>query len=283
MIIKELVELRDAFLSAGAVVQASAVEEAIEVVRRNLEAYLWRIELPIGSLGHYKIVGYYVDREKAEDEARQIGGAAFPTSPEGVAQHLRVLLKSRSELTFNEFSVLSVPTKTPDAPLLLWAAGLGGENAEVATAMLDLISLMVAGGNASDAAKKLERSELSGFEDPVDRDAELVNECGDSLFYLDKLLARRGRTLEDAARALIAKLDHMRPKKIEFAEGWDAPPTEEELAATVDRWKDVLSGKHRPQRWQDGIGALDADKESNANPYSDQDAQDSGDMFEGQS
>lgn len=115
-------------------------------------------------------------------------------------------------LTFEEFSQRSVPTKTPDGPLLLWASGLGGESAEVAEAMLDLLALVVASGGAQDAAKKIERDQ--GGHDVhglvVDREVQLLKEAGDVLFYLDKLLCKRGLTLELAALALIEKLDGMR-------------------------------------------------------------------------
>lgn len=38
-------------------------------------------------------------------------------------------------------------------------------------------------------------------------DDKMIDECGDVLFYMSRLLRRRGFTLEDAAIALLTKLD----------------------------------------------------------------------------
>lgn len=115
-------------------------------------------------------------------------------------------------LTFRAFSGRAVPLKTPDGSLPLWAAGLGGETGEVVAELLGALSLVVASARVQDLAKKIERD---GDGEDVhgrtpDRDALLLREAGDVLFYLNHLLARRGLTLEGAAEALLAKLDGMR-------------------------------------------------------------------------
>jgi hypothetical protein len=112
-------------------------------------------------------------------------------------------------LTFDEFSERTVPLKTPDGPPLLWAAGLGGEAGEVMEAA---VAVVIHAGRAQDATKKLERDR--GGTDVhgrlVDRDAQMRKECGNVLFYLDRLMRSRGMTLEDAARAQIEVMEAMR-------------------------------------------------------------------------
>jgi hypothetical protein len=107
--------------------------------------------------------------------------------------------------TFDEFTARTVPRKTPDGPPLLWAAGLGGEAGEVMEAA---VAVVVHAGRAQDATKKIERDQggpnMRG--EVVDRDEELKKECGNVLFYVDRLMRSRGMTLEDAALAQIEEM-----------------------------------------------------------------------------
>lgn len=123
----------------------------------------------------------------------------------GAAQLLRDLADGLA-LTFDEFTERTVPRKTPDGPPLLWAAGLGGEAGEVMEAA---VAVVVHAGRAQDATKKIERDRggpnMRG--EVVDRDEELRKECGNVLFYLDRLLRSRGMTLEGAARAQIEAME----------------------------------------------------------------------------
>lgn len=58
-------------------------------------------------------------------------------------------------------------------------------------------------GEVANNVKKIVR-------DGLDLDDEVLIECGDVLFYMSRLLKRRGFTLEDAAQALLDKLDSQR-------------------------------------------------------------------------
>lgn len=116
-------------------------------------------------------------------------------------------------LTFQAFDEGAIPLKTPDGPLLLWATGLGEESAEVAGALLDVLALIASIGRAQGCAKKIVRDGdgPSVHGEVRDLDAALLKEAGDVLFYLNQVLKRRGLTLEQAAMALLVKLDGMRP------------------------------------------------------------------------
>lgn len=58
-------------------------------------------------------------------------------------------------------------------------------------------------GEVANNVKKIVR-------DGRDLDGEVVIECGDVLFYMSRLLKMRGFTLEDAAQALLDKLEAQR-------------------------------------------------------------------------
>lgn len=85
--------------------------------------------------------------------------------------------------------VKSEPALDDAGRLLFQAAGLAGEAGEVAN-----------------EAKKAARDDMLVLDDG-DRTAAIVEECGDVLFYMSRLLRLRGRSLDDAAHALLAKLD----------------------------------------------------------------------------
>jgi NTP pyrophosphatase (non-canonical NTP hydrolase) len=113
-----------------------------------------------------------------------------------------------SGLTFDGFAERAVPRKG-SGPLLLWAAGLGGETGEVAEAVALMVSYAVHAGRVVDLAKKASREEA--HRDPLEATREaLRREAGDALFYLHHTLVRCGLTLEDAALALLAKLEDAR-------------------------------------------------------------------------
>lgn len=120
-----------------------------------------------------------------------------------------------ADLTFAEFQAQALPLYTPDAGILLWAAGLGGEQSEAMDEIRALLTLYLApeagaAGRVQDIAKKIERGRIDERSAMTGLDERLVTECGDVLFYLRALLAARGHTLEDAARACLAKLEAAR-------------------------------------------------------------------------
>jgi phosphoribosyl-ATP pyrophosphohydrolase len=103
-----------------------------------------------------------------------------------------------SDLTFEEFRTRATPVKRldygslgPEGMLLYWSNGLGGESGEVQ----NVVKKMVRDGHAPEL------------------DVALLDEAGDTLFYLTWLLARQGYSLEDAARHCITKLDRKRQEK----------------------------------------------------------------------
>ena len=61
-------------------------------------------------------------------------------------------------------------------------------------------------GEVANAVKKMIR-DMADFHDG---DEAVVSECGDVLFYMSRLLRLRGKTLEDAAFSLLAKLEELR-------------------------------------------------------------------------
>jgi NTP pyrophosphatase (non-canonical NTP hydrolase) len=79
------------------------------------------------------------------------------------------------------------PNEWPHLALLTYHSnGLAGEAGEVANVV-----------------KKMAR-------DGVNLDDKMIDECGDVLFYMSRLLRARGYTLEDASNALLEKLAGMR-------------------------------------------------------------------------
>lgn len=130
----------------------------------------------------------------------------------GTVDAIVAFLGERDGLTFAEFDRRAVPVKTPDGPLLLWATGLGEEAAETIEAAFGFV---VATGRVQGIAKKIERDgdgqDTGRAVTLAGRDAALLKEAGDVLFYLNQVLKRRGLTLEGSARALLAKLEGMRP------------------------------------------------------------------------
>lgn len=89
------------------------------------------------------------------------------------------------------------PPLSGDAMLLYQANALAGEAGEVC-----------------DAVKKIVRDGAS--------DAEVLAECGDVLFYMRRLLVLRGYSIEDAAEALLLKLERQRRELAE--ETFPEPP-----------------------------------------------------------
>lgn len=90
--------------------------------------------------------------------------------------------------------VLTPRKSRGDDSLCFWAAGLGEEAGEVLG-----------------QCKKMVRDSKVPNPPPNDRDAKLLDEAGDVLFYLRQVLAKRGYSLADAAEAIVAKLQSMGP------------------------------------------------------------------------
>lgn len=97
------------------------------------------------------------------------------------------------DMLFTEWERLVIPQKREPTELgrngliLFQATGLAGEAGEVAN-----------------EAKKLARDGLK-----VDSWTKIVDECGDNLFYMQRLLQLGSLGVEDAAKALLRKLDGM--------------------------------------------------------------------------
>lgn len=93
-------------------------------------------------------------------------------------------------LTFAEFHKWALPVKKePDNNGVLYQSNaMCGEAGEVANVV-----------------KKMERDGCT-----LELDAKMVKECGDVLFYMRQLLERRGFTMQDAAEALLHKLDALK-------------------------------------------------------------------------
>src|SRR3954452_887622 len=91
------------------------------------------------------------------------------------------------------------PPLSGDAMLLYQANALAGEAGEVC-----------------DAVKKIVRDGAS--------DAAVLDECGDVLFYMRRLLALRGYSIEDAAEALLLKLERQRRELAEETPAGVEPP-----------------------------------------------------------
>lgn len=101
-------------------------------------------------------------------------------------------------MTFKEFEDAAVPVKRENydelGPLgltLFWSNGLGGEAGEV-----------------QNAIKKIVRDGIN--ESHIE---DVLEECGDVLFYMKQLLERYGLTVEDAAAYCMVKLYKMRQEK----------------------------------------------------------------------
>jgi NTP pyrophosphatase (non-canonical NTP hydrolase) len=98
-------------------------------------------------------------------------------------------------MTFEDWEALVIPTKREpeelgELGLLLYQSnGMAGEAGEV-----------------SNEVKKLVRSGDNGGR----ADEVIVEECGDVLFYMSRLLKQRGLRVEDAAHALLNKLENMK-------------------------------------------------------------------------
>ena len=100
-----------------------------------------------------------------------------------------------TNMRFSEFQRDALPTKSldyedlgPAGVTLYWSNGIGGEAGEV-----------------QNAVKKIIRDGIT------DRRLEnLIEEAGDTLFYLKMTLERYGFTLEDAAAYCLVKLHKMK-------------------------------------------------------------------------
>lgn len=81
-----------------------------------------------------------------------------------------------------------------DDSLCFWATGLGEEAGEV-----------------MGQCKKLVRDHEAPNPIATERDAKIISEAGDVLFYLQQVLAKRGYSLEDAAIVIVNKLGAIGP------------------------------------------------------------------------
>jgi NTP pyrophosphatase (non-canonical NTP hydrolase) len=111
-------------------------------------------------------------------------------------------------MTFEEFeaqvtSVKGDPYLEPAARLLYESNAIGGEAAEVFEAVS---GLLITAGHLQNTVKK-------NIRDDTPLAQNLLDEHGDMLFYMKRLLNCCGFTLEDAAEALLAKLERMRQDK----------------------------------------------------------------------
>ena len=99
-------------------------------------------------------------------------------------------------MTFVEFETKCNPLKTPldSRDITFWGCGLGGECGEV-----------------QNLCKKVDRDQPFGIEGVV-IDQKILDEAGDTLFYLTQVLHKRGMTLNDAARGCLIKLEQMSVK-----------------------------------------------------------------------
>lgn len=98
-------------------------------------------------------------------------------------------------MTFEEFEKQIIPAKR--------------EPTEIGYAGMMLYQSNGMAGEAGEAANEVKKLIRAG--DPVGGSFDaVVEECGDQLFYMSRLLKMRGYRIEDAARALLAKLNGMR-------------------------------------------------------------------------
>lgn len=113
-------------------------------------------------------------------------------------------------MDFNEFHARALPqiTVDNDSPSF-WGNGLGGEGGEVAEAVFNVMGLQLSIASLQNTAKKAERDgnrpELVG---------KVKDEAGDVLFYLRQVLENCGCTMEDAAQALLDKLEAMQARTV---------------------------------------------------------------------
>lgn len=105
-----------------------------------------------------------------------------------------------SDMTFTEFQDKAEPVKPlnhhelgPIGVTLYWSNGLGGE-----------------AGETQNAVKKIVRDGIS-----EKRAENLIEEAGDTLFYLKMTLDRYGFTLKDAAAYCLVKLSRLEAERDE--------------------------------------------------------------------
>lgn len=115
-------------------------------------------------------------------------------------------------LTFDYFATAAKEVKNPlsSKPITFWAVGLGGEVGEFLEAAEDAIKLAIAAGKLLNIAKKIERDQNWQLDKQRELDEKLLSEAGDLMFYIDKVLKKRGLTLNMAAVNCIHKLERMR-------------------------------------------------------------------------
>lgn len=115
-------------------------------------------------------------------------------------------------LTFDYFSTAAKEVKNPlsSKPITFWAVGLGGEVGEFLEVAEDAIKLAIAAGKLLNVAKKFERDQPWRDERQRELDEQMLNEAGDAMFYIDKILKKRGLSLNMAAVYCIHKLERMR-------------------------------------------------------------------------
>lgn len=95
-------------------------------------------------------------------------------------------------MTIAQFELEAEPAKTPleSRDITFWGCGLAGEAGEVCN-----------------VAKKMDRDGTSD-----EHDEHMLEEAGDTLFYLRCMLHKRGLTLVDAALYELNKLDQIRER-----------------------------------------------------------------------
>lgn len=97
-------------------------------------------------------------------------------------------------MDINDFDDQCIPGKIPldSRDITFWGCGLGGECGEVLN-----------------VAKKIDRDGAT-----VEHEAHLIEEAGDTLFYLRQVLRKQGLTLTDAAEFCLAKLERQRTEAV---------------------------------------------------------------------
>lgn len=115
-------------------------------------------------------------------------------------------------LTFDYFATAAKEVRNPlsSKPITFWATGLGGELAEFLEAAGDAIELAISVGKILNVAKKFERDQPWEEDRQCVLDEMMLSEAGDVMFYLDKILKKRGLSLNQAAVHCLHKLDRMR-------------------------------------------------------------------------
>lgn len=117
-------------------------------------------------------------------------------------------------LTFDQFTEQSQPVKTPlnSEKITFWTCGLAGEVAEFVEVAWNLVRLHIHSGRLANIAKKFDRDQPWQADRQDALDEALISEAGNVLFYLDKVLQKRGFTLNNAAAAEIYHLEGMRER-----------------------------------------------------------------------